>query len=105
MLETCPGSLGQPGERSHEETFLPSARCPVCGRFVEIHPIELVEGRRFPSFEHVEHETLSWIGFYNDERLHEELGDVPPAEYEAEHYRLNIKTDNNRILETTKPSL
>jgi putative transposase len=66
---------------------------------------ELVDGRRFPSYEHVEHETLSWIGFYNDERLHEELGDVPPAEYEAEHYRLNIKTGNTRILETTKPSL
>ena len=66
---------------------------------------ELVDGRRFPSFEHVEHETLSWIGFYNDERLHEELGDLPPTEYEDEHYRLNINTDNTRILETTKPSL
>ena len=33
---------------------------------------------RFPSFEHVEHETLHWIGFYNEERLHEELGDLPP---------------------------
>ena len=44
---------------------------------------ELVDGRRFPSFEHVEHETLDWIGFYNDERLHEALGDLPPAEYES----------------------
>jgi transposase InsO family protein len=43
---------------------------------------ELVDGRRFPSFEHAEHGALAWIGFYNDERLHEELGDVPPAEYE-----------------------
>jgi transposase InsO family protein len=42
----------------------------------------LVDGRRFPSFEHPEHETLHWIGFYNDERLHEELGDLPSAEYE-----------------------
>jgi hypothetical protein len=41
-----------------------------------------VDGRRFPSFEHAEHETLQWIGFYNHERLHESLGDVPPAEYE-----------------------
>jgi hypothetical protein len=32
---------------------------------------ELVHGRRFPSYEHVEHETLTWIAFYNDERLHE----------------------------------
>jgi len=55
---------------------------------------ELVDGRTFPSFEHAEHETLSWIGFYNEGRLHEALGDMPPAEYE----RMNIKTDNTRIL-------
>jgi putative transposase len=57
---------------------------------------ELVDGRRFPSYEHVEHETLAWIGFYNDERLHEELGDVPPAEYE----QLNYTRDNIRDLST-----
>jgi transposase InsO family protein len=33
---------------------------------------------------------LHWIGFYNEERLHEALGDLPPAEYEE----LNIKSDN-----------
>jgi transposase InsO family protein len=55
---------------------------------------ELVDGRRFPSFEHAEHETLHWIGFYNEERLHEELGDLPPREYEE----LNIKTDNSPTL-------
>jgi len=55
---------------------------------------ELVDGRRFPSFEHAEHEVLDWIGFYNDERLHEALDDVPPSEYEAEHHRLIFKTDN-----------
>ena len=55
---------------------------------------ELVDGRRFPSYEHAEHETLHWIGFYNEQRLHEELGDVPPVEYE----QLNHRTDNNRML-------
>ena len=55
---------------------------------------ELVNGRRFPSYEHAEHETLHWIGFYNEQRLHEELGDLPPAEYEE----LNIKTDNSQTL-------
>jgi putative transposase len=62
---------------------------------------ELVDGRRFPSFEHAEHEVLGWIGFYNDERLHEALDDVPPSEYEAEHYRLNIKTDNTPMVAAT----
>jgi Transposase and inactivated derivatives len=58
--------------------------------WVATYKSELVDGRRFPGFEHAEHETLHWIGFYNDERLHEELGDVPPAEYErnfSDQYR------------------
>ncbi len=59
---------------------------------------ELVDGRRFSSFEQAEHEILDFIGFYNDERLHEALDDIPPSEYEAEHHRLNIKTDNTPIL-------
>ena len=58
---------------------------------------ELVDGRRFPSYEHAEHETLHWIGFYNEERLHEELADLPPVEYEE----LNYKRDNVRALSAT----
>jgi putative transposase len=63
-------------------------------RVVATFKSELVDGRRFPSYEHAEHQTLDWIGFYNGERLHEELGDLPPTEYEE----LNIKTDNCRTL-------
>ena len=48
---------------------------------------EFVDGRRFSSYEQAEHETLHWIGFYNEERLHEALGDLPPAEYEMINYR------------------
>ena len=62
---------------------------------------ELVDGRRFPSFEHAEHEVLDWIGFYNDERLHEALDDVPPSEHEAAHYRSIIKTDNTPMVAAT----
>ena len=58
---------------------------------------ELVDGRRFPSFEHAEHVLLHWIGFYNEQRLHEELDDVPPAEYEQS----NIKTDNTAMVSAT----
>ena len=42
---------------------------------------ELLAGRLL-SFEHLEHETLQWISFSNHDRLHEELGDLPPSEYE-----------------------
>jgi transposase InsO family protein len=50
--------------------------------WVATYKTELVQ-HRLLSYERLEHETLRWIGFYNTERLHEELGDMPPAEYEA----------------------
>jgi transposase InsO family protein len=58
---------------------------------------ELVDGRRFSSFEYAEHEVLDWIGFYNDERLHEALRDLPPAEYEM----INYRTDNTPMVAAT----
>jgi transposase InsO family protein len=60
-------------EEDDEPTL--AAYCAVCA-YVE-----------FPSFEHAEHEVLHWIGFYNAERLHEALGDLPPAEYEHLKYQ------------------
>ena len=30
--------------------------------------------------------TARWVAWFNDERLHSELGDRTPAEIEAEHY-------------------
>ena len=36
--------------------------------------------------EHVELATLAWVEWFNHQRLHSELGDVPPAEFEAAHY-------------------
>ncbi|HEX5249069.1 MAG TPA: hypothetical protein VFW14_05335 [Gaiellales bacterium] len=50
--------------------------------WVATYKTELVAGRLL-SFEHLEHETLQWISFSNHDRLHEELGDLPPSEYEA----------------------
>lgn len=35
----------------------------------------------------VVYETLPWIDWFNNTRLHREIGDIPPAEYEANHYR------------------
>jgi len=70
--------------------------------WVASYKSELVDGRRFGSFEHAEHETLHWISLYNCERLHEELGDVPPAEYEA-----NIDEQDRRSapVEAGQPAL
>ena len=37
--------------------------------------------------DHVELETLIWVSWFNEHRLFEPLGYVPPAEFEAEYYR------------------
>lgn len=40
----------------------------------------------------VEQLTLDWVHWYNNERLHSYLGDIPPAEYEANYYDQTIGT-------------
>ncbi len=36
--------------------------------------------------EHVELATLAWVEWFNNRRLHSELGDIPPAEFEHDYY-------------------
>lgn len=36
--------------------------------------------------EHVELATLGWVEWFNNRRLHSELGDIPPAEFEHNYY-------------------
>ena len=46
------------------------------------------------SIEDVELATLSWVHWYNTERLHGYLGDIPPIEYEEAHYAQTAPTGN-----------
>ena len=45
---------------------------------------ELVRQRRWKTRSELELATVEWINWYNHTRLHGEIGDVPPAEFEAE---------------------
>ena len=36
--------------------------------------------------EHVELATLAWVEWFNNRRLHSDLGDVPPVEFEQHYY-------------------
>lgn len=40
----------------------------------------------------VEIATLTWVDWYNRQRLHSAIGDLPPAEYEAMYYRSHQAT-------------
>ena len=50
----------------------------------------------------VELATLEWVDWYNNRRLFEAIGDIPPAEAEANHYRTAAPSEN---LQMVKPSL
>ncbi len=60
--------------------------------------------RRGPwrTLDDVEIATLEWVDWFNNRRLHTELGDIPPAEHEAVYYRQNPAPS---MLETREPSL
>lgn len=45
---------------------------------------ELVKQRRWKTRSELELASVEWISWYNHTRLHGEIGDVPPAEFEAE---------------------
>jgi transposase InsO family protein len=41
----------------------------------------------------VEYATLEWVDWFNHRRLLEPIGDIPPAEHEANHYRQTSPAD------------
>jgi transposase InsO family protein len=48
-------------------------------------PIQKEGPRR--GFEQVEYATLDWVDWFNNRRLFEPIGNIPPVEYETLHYQ------------------
>jgi putative transposase len=48
--------------------------------------------------EAVEIATLEHIDWFNNRRLHTEIGDIPPAEKEAMYYAENAPKESVRII-------
>ena len=59
--------------------------------------------RRGPwrSLDAVELATLEWVDWYNNRRLFEAIGDIPPAEAEANHYRTTAPSENLQMVEAS----
>lgn len=51
--------------------------------FVDSFKTELITDRVWRSRSQLELAIVEWVGWYNARRLHESIGDVPPAEYET----------------------
>jgi len=39
------------------------------------------------NMDHMEFETLDWVDWFNNQRLLEPIGNIPPAEFEELHYQ------------------
>jgi transposase InsO family protein len=74
-IEPSVGSVGDSYDNALAETVIGLFKAEV------IH-------RRGPwrSFESVEFATLEWVDWYNNRRLLESIGNIPPAEAEAAYY-------------------
>ena len=53
--------------------------------FVDTFKTELIADRVWRTRSQLELAIVEWAGWYNGRRLHGELGDIPPVEYELEH--------------------
>jgi putative transposase len=63
---------------------------------------ELIRRRPWRGFDQVEIATLEWVDWFNSRRLHSACGNVPPAEYEQQHYRQIATLED---FEAAEPSL
>ena len=56
--------------------------------FNGLYKTELIH-RRWPwkNVDHVEWATLTYVDWFNNRRIHNEIGKIPPAEFEENYYR------------------
>jgi putative transposase len=53
--------------------------------FVDSFKTELIRDRVWPTRTGLEFAIVEYLGWFNNDRLHSSLGDIPPAEFEALH--------------------
>jgi putative transposase len=91
------GAIGSVGSRG--DSYDNAAAESLIGLF----KTELIR-RRGPwrGLDHVELATLEWVDWFNNRRLHSACGNIPPTEFEQQHYRQIPALEN---IETAEPSL
>ena len=57
--------------------------------------------RRGPwkNIDEVEFATLEWVDWFNNRRLFEPIGDIPPSEYEMLYWTGSVRTDTVGLTE------
>ena len=54
--------------------------------FIDSYKTELIADRVWRSRAQLELATVEYVGWFNHDRLHESLGDIPPVEFEQLHH-------------------
>ncbi len=75
--------------------------------FLDSYKTELIADRVWRSRAQLELATVEYVGWFNHERLHEALGDIPPVEFEQRHALTEPVTSlisGNGSVATTSPS-
>jgi transposase InsO family protein len=75
-IEPSVGSVGDSYDNALAETI------------IGLYKTELIRQRGpWRTIDDVEYATLEWVDWFNNRRLFQPIGDVPPAEYEMAYYR------------------
>ena len=70
-----------------------------------LYKAELVRNRGpWRSLDDLEYATLEWVDWFNNRRLFEAHGHIPPAEYEATYYRYRESSDKHSKTQTKQPA-
>lgn len=77
------GSIGSVGDA------LDNAMMESTNGLYKTELIDFDPARTWRDAHEVETETASWIYWYNHQRLHSSIGDVPPIEYEQDYEEFN----------------
>jgi transposase InsO family protein len=77
-IDASVGSVGDSYDNALAETL------------IGLYKTEVIHTRGpWRTLDAVEYATLEWVDWFNNRRLLESIGHVPPAEYELEYHRLN----------------
>jgi putative transposase len=80
--------LAEAGIESSAGTVGDSYDNALAEAVIGLQKTELIHPRGpWRNAEHVEFATLTWIDWFNNRRLVEPIGHIPPVEYEAAYYR------------------
>jgi hypothetical protein len=77
--------------------------------FVDSYKTELIADRVWRSRAQLELATVAWVAWFNHDRLHSSLGDIPPVEYEQHDYaaiapKASISVDGSVAPLPSKPA-